>query len=190
MTRDVEIGTQPVLVTDRLVLRPFEPGDASMVQRLVGVREVADTTLNIPHPYPDGAAEAWIASHLPSWVDGAGVTYAITRKSDGGLLGAIGLVIAREHARAELGYWIAVDDWNRGYCTEAGRAVLAFAFDTLQLNRVHAAHYVRNPASGQVMQKLGMTFEGIQREAVRKTGHFEDVALHAILAREWVRLRP
>ena len=59
--------------------------------------------------------------------------------------------------RAELGYWIGVPWWNRGYATEAGRALLDFGFGTLGLHRIMAHHMMRNPASGRVMQKLGMT---------------------------------
>lgn len=175
------VAEQPTLFTDRLLLRPFELVDAPRLQELAGVREVADTTLNIPHPYPDGAASLWIASHVPAWLDQTGVTFAITDRMIGDLMGAIGLVCNTSHASGELGYWVAKEHWKRGYCTEAARAVLAFAFDSLDLHRVHATHFVRNPASGRVMQKLGMQFEGIRRGAVRKNGVFEDLATYAIL---------
>ncbi|MEP6621549.1 MAG: GNAT family N-acetyltransferase [bacterium] len=172
---------QPELVTDRLRLRPFEPTDALRVQQLAGDPAVADTTVNIPHPYPDGAAESWIASHRPGWIDGIGVTFAITDRVSGDLRGAIGLVINPEHRRAELGYWIAVDHWKQGLCTEAARAVIGFAFETLGLHRIYATYLVRNPASGQVMQKAGMQFEGVQRGVFLKNGVFEDVAMCAIV---------
>lgn len=172
---------RPTLLTDRLLLRPFAAVDAWRVQAMAGAPEIAATTVNIPHPYPDGAAEAWIASHLPAWIDGTGVTFAITDRMIGDLTGAIGLVIDRAHRKAELGYWIGREHWNRGLCTEAARVVIAFAFDTLDLHRVHASHFVQNPSSGRVMQKVGMRFEGIQRGAFLKNGAFEDVATYSIL---------
>src|SRR6476659_2794502 len=91
---------QPDLVTARLRLRPFSPDDAAAVQALAGAREVADTTLTIPHPYPDGAAEEWIATHGAAWVARRHVSYAITDPT-GALVGAIGLSLAPAHARAE-----------------------------------------------------------------------------------------
>jgi RimJ/RimL family protein N-acetyltransferase len=173
---------QPTLQTPRLILRPFVPDDAPAVQRLAGAREVADTTLTIPHPYPDDAAEWWIASHTAGWAEGTLATWAITARADAIVLGAIGLAIAPAHARAELGYWVGVPYWNRGYCTEAARAVVRFAFDALALHRVQARHFVRNPASGRVMEKVGMRFEGVMRGAVRRWDRFEDLAMYAILA--------
>ena len=183
------MGVQPTLRTERLILRPFAAEDASRVEELAGAREVADTTLHIPHPYPDGVAAAWIAGHPRQWETGGGVTSAIAERRGGALVGAIALTLAPEHARAELGYWIGLAHWNQGYCTEASRALLEFAFDELRLNRVQARHLTRNPASGRVMQKLGMQLEGVHREAVRKWDRFEDLALYAILAAEWAARR-
>ncbi|MEP6729530.1 MAG: GNAT family N-acetyltransferase [bacterium] len=180
------MALQPTLNTSRLTLRPFQLVDAQRVQQLAGAREVADTTLNVPHPYPDGAAEKWIASHQPAWEAGTGVTYAITDRQSGALYGAVGLVIAREHERAELGYWIAVPFWNMGYCTEASREIIALAFGPLHVHRLQAQHLQRNPASGRVMQKLGMQHEGLHRETIRKWNRFEDIVMYAMLAREWV----
>lgn len=100
---------QPVLETDRLLLRPYVAADAADVQRLAGDRRIADTTANIPHPYPDGAAERWIAGLAPAFEEGSRVAFAVTLRGTGELAGTIDLhAVSREHARAELGYWIAV----------------------------------------------------------------------------------
>ena len=183
------MSDQPVLRTSRLVLRPFEPDDALGVQMLAGAREVAETTMHIPHPYPSGAAELWIATHRDSWDAGTGATYAITDGSSGTLIGAIGLTIAPPHARGELGYWLGVPFWNRGYCTEAGLAMLDLGFGQLGLHRIQARHLTRNPASGRVLQKLGMRHEGVNRHGMRKNDRFEDLAVYAILADEWAHAR-
>ena len=177
----------PTLASDRLVLRPFAPADADAVERLAGAREVADTTLNIPHPYPPGAAAAWIATHDAAWSTRAHLTLAVAPREDpDALLGAVSLALALEHARGELGYWIAAPAWGRGYATEAARAMASHGFDALALRRVQARHFTRNAASGRVMQKLGMRFEGINRAAYRRWGRFEDVAMYAVLADEWI----
>jgi [ribosomal protein S5]-alanine N-acetyltransferase len=173
--------TQPILETPRLILRPFDARDASLVEQLAGAREIADTTLNIPHPYPAGAAEIWIAGHPGAWTAGTNAVYAITLKATGELVGAIALAIAAAHARAEIGYWIAAPHWNNGYSTEAGRRVTTFGFEVLGLHRIQGRHLVRNHASGRVMTKLGMRLEGVHRDAIRKWDRFEDIAHHAIL---------
>lgn len=180
----LQAPTQPVLRGRRVVLRPFRREDNAAVEQLAGTREIADTTLRIPHPYPEGAAEAWIATHASDWDAGKHAHFAITLRSDE-FLGAISLDLAREHGWAELGYWVGLPYWNNGYCTEAGALILKFAFGELELHRVQARHLVRNPASGRVLKKLGMRSEGIHREAVQKWGRFEDVASYAILVSEW-----
>lgn len=172
---------QPSLQTRRLILRPFAPSDAADVQRLAGAPEIADTTLHIPHPYPDGAAEAWIATHSRRFSDGASAVFAIVEGGTGRLVGAIGLEITTANDSAEMGYWIGRPYWNRGYCTEAAEAVVRYGFGTLDLNRIQAWHFSRNPASGRVMQKVGMTQEGHLRQAVRKSGAYEDLELYAIV---------
>ena len=87
--------------------------------------------------------------------------------------------------RAELGYWIGKPYWGQGYCTEAARATLDFGFEQLGLNRIFAHHFARNPASGRVMQKIGMTREGRLRQHVKKWDAFEDLELYGILKDHW-----
>ena len=171
-------------------MRPFTLADATDVQRLAGSRAIADTTLRIPHPYPDGAAEEWIQSHAAGYAARAQATFALAPVGRGAILGAVGLVIDAGNAVAELGYWVSESYWGRGYATEGSRALLDFAFGMLAVHRIHAAHLVRNPASGRVMQKLGMTFEGIHRHAVRKWGVYEDVAHYGILVTDWLEAAP
>lgn len=72
----------PTLTTRRLILRPFTLADAPMVQKLCGAYKVAAKTLSVPHPYPDGMAEAWIASHGPDWENKTWITLALTLKQD------------------------------------------------------------------------------------------------------------
>ena len=84
-----------------------------------------------------------------------------------------------------MGYWVGKPFWGRGYCTEAGRAVLEYAFRQLGLLRVHACFFARNPASGKVMKKLGMQPEGCRRGHVMKWGKLEDLELAGILKEDW-----
>lgn len=185
-TRLSTVLDQPTLATKRLTLRPFVLEDAWDVERLAGVREIADTTLNIPHPYPVGAATRWIESHAPAWASGTGATFAIVETDTGKLIGAVGLMsIHREHRRAELGYWIAVNRWNKGFATEASAIMFDFGFESLGLHRIESRHFVRNPASGKVMQKLGMQQEGIERDSAMKWGRYESLMRYAILESEW-----
>ena len=173
--------TQPVLRTPRLLLRPFTASDAGDVRRLAGDARIADTTTDIPHPYPAGVAEAWIGTHAREYEEGLAAIYAITLPDSGFVIGAIGLMdIALLDARAELGYWIGADYWSRGYCTEAARRLIRFAYEELGITRIVARCLTRNPASARVMTKLEMQPEGILPGHVRKHGVFEDVLLYGL----------
>lgn len=172
----------PTLRTARLVLGGFNLRDAPDVQRLAGVREIADTTLAIPHPYELDHARTWIEQQQQESLSGPSLSFAVRLSAAGTLIGCVGLrEIDPEHRQAELGFWIGRDWWGQGYAREAARAVIRFGFETLELNRICAHHMVRNPASGRVLLALGMQREGVLRQRVRKWGKYEDVALYAIL---------
>ena len=100
-------------------------------------------------------------------------------------LSAFTLDDAPEVARLAGDRAIAVPHWNLGYATEAARAVLAYGFGELGLRRIHAGHLTRNPASGRVMEKLGMEPEGVFRQHILKWAVPEDVAHRGILREEF-----
>ena len=179
------MNERPTIQTDRLLLRPFALEDASMVQTLAGEKDIASTTLNLPHPYEDGMAEEWIGTHQDRYEKGESVVLAIVLNDNRTLIGAIGLEINKDNDRAELGYWIGKPYWNKGYCTEAARAFIQHGFDVLGLVRIHASHFGRNPASGRVMQNIGMIHEGSLRKHIKKWGKQEDLEIYGILKEEW-----
>ena len=180
----------PVLETKRLLLRGFAVEDAPEVRSLAGAREVARMTLDIPHPYERGAAEEWISTHRDDFESGEGLHFAILARgaeaAESTLVGAVGLEISARHRSAMLGYWIGVPYWGRGYCTEAADEVIRYGFEELGLRRIHSNHFASNPASGKVMQKLGMTYEGTRREHFEKWGRREDSVEYGLLAEEWL----
>ncbi len=178
---------EPILETPRLLLRPLNFDDAPILSELAGRREIADTTISIPHPYSEAQARDWITSHIERKGMNKEIIFAVTLKAAGQLVGTVGLRdIDRNHSQAEMGFWIAVEAWGKGYATEASSAVLRFGFETLQLNRIYAHHMLRNPVSGRVLEKVGMKREGLLRQRVRKWGVFEDVILLAVLRKDWV----
>lgn len=173
-----------MLETERLLLRPFTLADAPRVFELACVPEVAATALNIPHPYPEPLAAEWIAKH-PSEAKKGMHVFALTRKPDGLLIGGISLGITHRHHRAELGYWLGLPYWNQGYATEAVRRLIAWGFTEHKLNRIFAQHFAGNPASGRVMQKAGMTLEGVLRDCIQKDDVYHDTPMYSILRAEF-----
>ena len=172
---------QPTTSSDRLILRPFTLADAPDIQRMVADRDIASTTLLIPHPYEDGMAEEWIGTHQSQFEWGEQIIFAIVLRADGSLLGNITLRINQSDEHGELGYWIGKPYWNMGYATEATQAVIRYGFEVLGLQRIFAGHFTRNPASGRVMQKAGMTYKGCFRKHHKKWDVFEDLAYYGII---------
>jgi RimJ/RimL family protein N-acetyltransferase len=100
------------------------------------------------------------------------------------LIGAMGLVIKGEGI-AEIGYWIGVPYWNRGYASEAAAEIVRYGFEECGMDRIFACHFQRNPASGRVLQKVGMQYEGTLRRHLVKWGERIDLAFYGILREEW-----
>jgi [ribosomal protein S5]-alanine N-acetyltransferase len=175
------MSTQPTLETPRVRLRPYTETDIPELLPLIGTPEVAATTLRIAHPYTEQDAKAFLSLAK----DPGKLWLAITLRSDGRQIGGIGLRVENQHQHAELGYWLGAPFWGHGYATEAAREILRYGFETLALHRIFASHFKHNPASGRVLKKIGMKYEGCQREHLLKWDRFVDSELYGILRREW-----
>ncbi len=177
---------RPTIETERLTHRPYTQDDAPALQTLLSEWDVASATARIPHPYKKGMAEEHIKTIQKDNNLEEGVNYAITHRKEGFLIGGISLNVRRkEDESMSLGYWIGKPYWNQGYCTEAVRAIVKYGFNVFGLHRVYASHFGRNPASGRVLQKIGMKYEGTLREAFQRWGKFEDVVCYGILKSEY-----
>jgi len=173
------------LQTPRLTLRPYRLADTADLVRLAGTREVAAMTLRIPHPYTEHDAVEFITSCRADFELGRSARFAIALRESGEFCGGIGLRIMSEHRRAELGYWLGVPYWGKGYATEASQEILRFGFETLKLRRIYASYVTENPTSGRVLEKIGMRYEGILRSHICKWDVFHDLVFYGILHDEF-----
>lgn len=155
--------------------------DAEGVRALAGNPAIYATTLNVPHPYEEGMAEKWIATHAVSFYERRGLCLAVCEKDRGQLAGTVSFGIANPHQRAELGWWIGEPFWNRGYCTEAAAALVAYGFENFPIRKFTSHYLASNPASGRVMQKIGMQQEGYLHQHVVKEGVRHDIVLYGLL---------
>lgn len=173
---------QPTFETARLILHPLKPSDATSIQTEASAREIADTMISLPHPYPASEAERYLNEQRSLREQGRGVAFAIVTKAENRFCGLVEVRdIDREHSQAELSFWLAPKLWGRGCMSEAVQAALRYGFDELGLNRLYAYHMERNPASGRVLEKNGFRREGLLRQRVRKWDRYEDVVLWAIV---------
>ena len=163
------------LATERLLLRPVEPGDAQALRSLAadegaephgllaGARAHPDGPGG-PQPPAAGAVEDWIAEQQAGWEAGTHHTFAV-RTRQGALVGVVRLRRSPSAPRAELGFATLPAARGRGYATEACRAVLQFAFTDLNLVRISALCLGTNQASVRVLEKLGFGLEArIERD--------------------------
>ena len=175
------------LQTERLTLRLHTPSDIPALMPVIGAREIAATTLRIPHPYTESDAQDFIAGTQEELLNSSSLRLGIVVRESGTLCGGAGLRIEPDHRRAELGYWIGVPYWGKGYATEAARAVVQYGFETLQLHRTFASHFANNLASARVLRKIGMRHEGSQRGHILKWGEFLDIEMYGMVAADMDR---
>ena len=171
----------PSLETPRLLLRPWAMGDAPTFARLSDDPAIAANTGTFLHPQPDGWAHKRIARYLESSRVSTGYSFAVCLRDSLEVIGECGITTEARHRRGELGYWCGAAHRGNGYITEAARAVMSFGFETLGLNRIQASYFPRNPASGRILEKLGMKPEGLLRGYYVKNGVPEDVFYYAAL---------
>lgn len=177
-----------VLTTERLILRPFRPSDFHDVHSYASDPEVTRFTSfgpNTPDETRDFLArcDAEISEAIRKTYN-----FAITLRGADRAIGGIGFAIDHPlHRAAEMGYVLHRDQWGRGIATEAVTALVSFAFSTAGLHRIVARCHPENVASATVMQKIGMKYEGRQRDVMWLKGAWWDFEAYSILEHEWDR---
>ena len=146
--------------TERLLLRPGWREDAPALFQAIADERIVRNLATAPWPYRLADAEAFLMRDRPA--DHAACLIFLRTEGAPCLVGGIGFGRTPEEV-LEFGYWIARPFWGQGFATEAGRALLANARDSLRLQRLVAGHFTDNPASGRVLQKLGFRPTGVTR---------------------------
>jgi RimJ/RimL family protein N-acetyltransferase len=147
----------PGIEAGRLVLRAVRKSDAGLLAMFAGDRRVAEATRTIPHPYPPGAAEAWVARMMA----GSGAERAwVMDGSASGLSEVLGVISLTQLDRdqSEIGYWVAPAFWNAGFASEAVRALVAA--NPLASRTIFAEVFQDNPGSARVLTNCGFEYLG------------------------------
>lgn len=185
--RIVEVfGDLPVLNTPRLRLRRLVPDDLDDVFAYASDPEVAQyvtwnahTSIEDSQSFLQWAVGLYATAQVAPW--------GIYHKADRRMIGTCGFAWWNpRHARAEIAYAIARPYWNQGLTTEAVREAVRFGFERMDLNRIEARCMPENAASERVMQKVGMTFEGVLRQQMYVKGRYDSLKLYSILKEEWL----
>ncbi len=161
--------------TERLILKPYSPEQATVLAETLNNFEIARWT-NLPFPYENEYAVAWIEQTLKDIESQTGFELAVIIKDTNELIGTMSVMhIDKRSKVGELGYWIKPDKQGYGYATEAGRAIIDFAFNELKLHKVIGRCLSDNIASKQVMQKCGLTIEGEAKSQILQYGEYKDM---------------
>ena len=178
-------GTQR-LETERMILRPFVMADAEDMYRNWASDPEVTKFLTWPTHASVEISKMVLNDWVPRYEDGGYFNWAMEYKENGQVIGNISVVKLREDtAAADMGYCMGRVYWGKGLMSEALKAVMAYLFDMVELNRIAACHDVNNPKSGRVMEKAGMKLEGIWRQAGKNNQGICDEVWHAALRGEW-----
>ncbi|HLI51682.1 MAG TPA: GNAT family N-acetyltransferase [Thermomicrobiaceae bacterium] len=171
--------------TPRLLLRPMSLDDAEdMFAYASDPQVVRFTSWNVHQSIDD--TRAFLQHTVDAYRDDRAAGWAVEHKADRRMIGTCGFIWWNQaDAKAELGYALSRDYWGQGYATEAASASIDFGFQVMRLHRIQAGCVAANTGSVRVLEKIGMTLEGTQREAVLDDYSFADLLLYAILRQEW-----
>lgn len=175
------------LKTERLLLNSLSYKDIPKIIEYADNPKISDNLINLPYPYTEQDAIFWINLANQGRETGETYKFAIRLKEDKnlGFIGGIGLLVDEKHNRAELGYWIGEPFWGKGLMSEAVGRMLQFGFETLQLNKIIANHFLSNPASGKVMIKNKMIKEAEIKEHFKKGDSYLDIIQYRLTEQEY-----
>ena len=177
----------PVLESERLIMREMRVGDCFDMFEYAKNREVTKFLTWSPH-YDVEYTKAYLHNLKNHYKMGMFYDWALILKEENKMIGTCGFTrfnLASD--LAEIGYVINPAYRGKGIAAEAAGKVLEFGFYKLGLNRIEARYMAGNDASRRVMEKLGMSFEGVAREAICVNGSYKDVGTCAILKSEFER---
>ena len=182
---DELLAELPTLETERLLLRKITPADEADVFAYGSDPEVSKYMPWEPHQSLEDT-RAYLATVFERYRQHTPGPWGIVHKGDAKLIGTCAYHDwQRNDRRAEIGYVLSRSYWGQGYMAEATRAIIAFGFREMNLNRVQAMCDVPNIGSARVMEKIGMRFEGVLREYFFEKGRYIDLKLYSILRSEW-----
>lgn len=174
------------LETDRLIIRRFEPTDAQAAFDNWCSKDAVSRYMRWATHQSVIETETMISNWIEKYKVDSHYIWVIVVKETQIPIGSIGLFVSNElDMRGEFGYCLDDTQWGRGYTTEALGAVLEFAFNQVGFNRIEADHSIHNPASGRVMQKVAMQFEGLAKQKYRSNFGFQDCNMYGITAEEY-----
>ena len=176
-----------IIETDRLIIRDLTLGDVDDLFEYCS-NPVMDPFITFPIHQSTDQTISFIQFVMNKNSANKDFTVGITLKESNKVIGTIDIGnINESHHFGEMAYAVNPNYWNKGYATEAANAILDYGFKEKGLNRIFARCVLHNPGSEKVMQKIGMKYEGVQRQGLRIKGKYQDLRIYAILKSDWLK---
>lgn len=172
--------------TSSLLLKPFTLTTANDFSLQANDPKVQATDINFSLPFTPAHAQEAIRRYINEWNLKQCYYFAIYLNETSSFIGGISLRVHTEHNLADMGYWIGSAFWGKGYTTLAAREITKLAFIEFGVDKLYAQHMSHNPASGRIMQKIGMTQEGILRNHWLKEGQRYDLVMYGLLREDFL----
>ena len=179
------MDTFPELTTERFVLRKIRLSDVPALLKHVNNKSITDQIINFNYPYLEADAVARMHFVHEGFKNRERYVFLVAGKEDNALVGEIGIHLDMGNNRAEIGYWVAEPFWGKGIASEVTAAVLKFGFETLELNKIYATHYLDNPGSGKVLVNNGMILEAELKEHYRRGDGYGTVRQYRLTQEEY-----
>ena len=180
----VQREAQPVaLETERLTLRRPTLADTKTIARLANDRRIADNTRRLPHPYTLDHAVAFVGTVADEPRE---TVFLIEHSLDP--IGIVG-IDWRKPDSPELGYWLGVEYWGRGFATEAARAMIDFTFEEFEVEHLISGARVVNPASRNILEKCGFQWSGVELHRFEALGSSTPVDCFKLTRTVWSSLK-
>jgi RimJ/RimL family protein N-acetyltransferase len=172
-----------VLETDRLTLRRPTLADVTAIAQLANDRRIAENTRRLPHPYGQEHAVAFVRA-----VADEACEAAFLIEHNHAPIGMVGIDWSKQDA-PELGYWLGVAHWGRGFGTEAARALIDFFFEDSDAEQLYAGARVANPASRNILEKCGFQWSGVELHRFEALGSSSPVDSFRLSRGVWSSLK-
>ena len=180
-------GRIPTIETERLILRKMKPSDSRDMYEYSRLPEVTRYLLWEPHTNPSQTLD-YLEYLQTRYRVGDFYDWAVVEKSRGKMIGTCGFTsLDFSNNAAEVGYVLNPAFWGKGLAPEALMRVMRFGFMELNVHRIEAKYMVENARSRRVMEKCGMTFEGVRRSSMYVKGRYRDIGICSILSDEYIR---
>ncbi len=170
------------IIFETFILRKLKHTDAASITKHI-TSEIVRYTANIPYPYTEKNAQAFIKLSLKKNYQERALVYGIQINNE--IVGICSIdSIDNINRKGILGYWLAKEHWGKKITSQAAKKVVEIAFNNCNLHRIEVEHFEENIASKKIIEKLGFQLEGIKRDIFFRENHWHNSFIYSLIKKE------